>query len=110
MTDLQTLFALDPLTYTKEGEEVKKIVARLRDSRGQYNLAAQTAPKKAATPRSASAKAAATLAPGLKINLTSLLNKGGQPIVKGPPQPTPDRGEAPAEVEPTSAPQGGEVK
>lgn len=67
--------AQDPLTFTKEGNEVKLIVEKLRASRGQFNLGNMKAGKvKApAAPKSASGKAAASL--GLSLNLSSLLGK-----------------------------------
>lgn len=74
MTDLQQLFSQDPLTYTKEGDEVAKIVAKFRESRGQFSLGAMKAGKTTA-PKTATGKAAASLS-GLSLNLQSLI--GGE--------------------------------
>lgn len=38
MTDLAELFARDPLTYTKEGGEVRQIIEEMRKKRAQFNL------------------------------------------------------------------------
>lgn len=74
MTDLQQLFSQDPLTYTKEGSEIAKIVAKFRESRGQFSLGAMKAGK-TTPPKSATGKAAASLS-GLSLNLQSLINPG----------------------------------
>lgn len=76
MSDLTELFSRDPLSFTKEGEEVKKIVTRLREARGQFDLGSQKAGNLKA-PKSAKGKAVASLAgSGLSLNLQALLNKG----------------------------------
>lgn len=72
MTDIQNLFSSDPLGFTKEAGEVRRIVERLRESRGQYSLGAQKAGSMKA-PTGKAAKAAAGL--NLKLNLSSLLKK-----------------------------------
>jgi hypothetical protein len=76
MSDLAQLMSQDPLTFTKEGGEVEKIVAAFRERRTQFNLAAASPVKKAAAPKTASAKAAASLSgSGLSLNLQSILGK-----------------------------------
>lgn len=49
MSDLSELFARDPLTFTKEGGEIRTIVEEMRRKRGQFNLgnakAGSTKPK-----------------------------------------------------------------
>lgn len=73
MTDINELFARDPLTFTKEGGEIKAIVAKLRESRGQYRLGSQKAGNMK-PPKTATGKAATTLASsGLSLNLQALL-------------------------------------
>lgn len=73
MTDINELFARDPLSFTKEGGEIKQIVAKLRESRGQYNLGSMKAGNMKA-PKSATAKAAASLGnSGLSAALQALL-------------------------------------
>lgn len=77
MSDIAQLMSQDPLTYTKESQEVERIVATFRERRSQFNLAAANPVKKAAStaPKSAAGKAAASLGGGLKLNLSSILNK-----------------------------------
>lgn len=73
MTDINELFARDPLTFTKEGGEIRTIVEKLRESRAQFKLGAQKAGSMKA-PKTASGKAAASLASsGLSLNLQALL-------------------------------------
>jgi hypothetical protein len=75
MTDIQELFSRDPLSFTKEGGEIATIVAKLRESRGQYRLGAQKAGAMKA-PTGKAAQAASKLASGgLKLNISSLLAK-----------------------------------
>lgn len=38
MSDLTELFARDPLSYTKEGGELRIIIEAMRKSRAQFNL------------------------------------------------------------------------
>lgn len=87
MTDLAELFARDPLTFTKEGGEVAAIVARLRESRGQFALGNQKAGSmKPAKPSKTAAKLTGVK---LNINLESLLNKGALPQKKEEPNGNP---------------------
>lgn len=37
MTDIAELFQRDPLTYTKEGGELRAIIEKMRQSRHQFN-------------------------------------------------------------------------
>lgn len=77
MTDIQELFSRDPLHFTKEAGEVKQIVAKLRESRGQFALGAQKAGVMKA-PKSATGKAVASLVgSGLSLGLQALLNPKG---------------------------------
>lgn len=71
MTDINELFQRDPLTFTKEGGEIKAMVAKMRESRSQFSLGSMKAGKVAA-PKSATGKAAASLS-GLSLNLQSLI-------------------------------------
>lgn len=74
MTDIAELFARDPLTYNRDTrEEVKLIVAKLRESRSQYNLGSMKAGSMKA-PTGKTAKAAASLG-GLKLDLSAILKK-----------------------------------
>ena len=38
MSDLSELFSRDPLTFTKEGGEVRQIIEAMRAKRKQFNL------------------------------------------------------------------------
>jgi hypothetical protein len=73
MTDINELFARDPLSFTKEGGEIRAIVEKLRESRGQYRLGAQKAGNMK-PPKTATGKAVASLSnSGLSLNLQALL-------------------------------------
>lgn len=75
MTDIAELFSRDPLTFNKETkEEVRAIVTKLRESRSQYNLGSMKAGSMKA-PATKTAKAAASIGGGLKLDLSKLLNK-----------------------------------
>lgn len=75
MTDIAELFSRDPLTYTKEGGEVRAIVEHMRKSRHQFNLGSMNAGRTKA-PTSAKGKAVASLAAsGLSLNLKALLGQ-----------------------------------
>jgi len=43
VSDLAELFARNPLKYTKDSNEMKTLVAKLRESRSQFNLGAMKA-------------------------------------------------------------------
>lgn len=83
MTDIAELMSRNPLEYSKDRSEVKAIVAKLREMRGQFNLGAIKSTKPAAKPRTT--KASAALAgTNLKLNLSSLL---GGPSAKEQAKP-----------------------
>lgn len=63
MSDLQTLFARDPLSLSRQ--DLETIVRELRERRKQYNLGNQSAGK--AKPQSAKAEAAKKVTGQLNI-------------------------------------------
>jgi hypothetical protein len=69
MTDLQTLFALDPLQHTTE--TLDELIADLRDRRAQFSLENN---KTAGKMKRAAAKPTALAAAGLQLDL-SILDK-----------------------------------
>lgn len=75
MTDLNELFSRDPLKYTKD--DISVIIAKMRESRAQFNLGNMKAgtmkAKAPAAPKTAAGKAAASL--NLKLDLSSLVKK-----------------------------------
>lgn len=75
MTDLAELFSRDPLKYSKD--DLSVIIAKMRESRAQFNLgnmkAGTTKAKAPAAPKTAAGKAAASL--NLKLDLSSLVKK-----------------------------------
>lgn len=77
MSDISELFGRDPLSYTKEGGEVRQIVEHFRKARGQFNLgnmkAGSTKPKTEKQAKVASLGASL----GLKLNLGALPKKEG---------------------------------
>lgn len=38
MSDLQSIFAEDPLSYTTDGGQLKTIIEEMRKRRGQFNM------------------------------------------------------------------------
>ena len=72
MTDIHELFSRDPLTFTKEGGEIRAIVERFRAARGQFNLGSM---KAGSTKKPTTAKQKAVASLGLSLNLQALLEK-----------------------------------
>lgn len=77
MSDLLELFSRDPLTFTKEGGEIRDMISQFREKRSAFNLGNLAAgrTKAAAGTVKESAAAAAVKASGLSLNLGGLLKK-----------------------------------
>lgn len=71
MTDLQELFSRDPLTFTREADEVGQLIAAYREKRGQFILGN----KKAGSAKPAKQSTAAKLGLSIKLDLKSALKK-----------------------------------
>lgn len=68
MTDLAELFSRDPLTYTKEGGELRSIIAAFRERRAQFN----TGNMKAGSTKPVSEKQKAVLSIADKLDMKGL--------------------------------------
>lgn len=80
MSDISELFGRDPLSYTREGGEVRKIVEHFRKARGQFNLGNMKAgaTKTKAPSEKAQKVASLGLSLGLKLNLGALPKKDAE--------------------------------
>jgi hypothetical protein len=67
VSDIALLFSTDPLSYTKEGKELERLIEHYRKS---WHLFRTTGTVKEAKPKSAKAEANLSLAG--KLNLTGL--------------------------------------
>jgi hypothetical protein len=67
MSDLAELFSRDPLSYTKEGGELRTIIEEMRKKRGQFILGNSKAGSMKASKPSEKAAAAAAAIEGVNI-------------------------------------------
>ncbi len=67
MTDIALIFARDPLSYTKEGQELETVVREMRKARNNFNAGNMKAGS--TKPKTEKQKAVAELLSGLSIDL-----------------------------------------